>query len=107
MGFEPHGAGTRMTDVVTFRMALGPLADVPVGFYLRRLMRIRNTALRSAALTLAMDTPDVDDFTRHHLIVTELVAKLPTVRNDPSAFAFECAELRKHLAKLEEFGPTG
>jgi hypothetical protein len=53
-----------------------------------------------------METPDVDEFTRHHLIVTELVARLPSVRDDPHVFAFECAELRKHVAKLEELGPT-
>ena len=53
-----------------------------------------------------METPEVDEFTRHHLIVTELVARLPSVRNDPAVFEFECAELRKHLAKLEELGPT-
>jgi ligand-binding SRPBCC domain-containing protein len=49
--FEPAGAGTRMTDVVTFGMALGPLADRPVGLYLRRLLRIRGAAIRSAAVT--------------------------------------------------------
>jgi hypothetical protein len=53
-----------------------------------------------------MDTPEVDEFTRHHLIVTELLARLPNVREDPDVFAFECAELRKHMAKLEELGPT-
>ena len=53
-----------------------------------------------------MDTSEVDEFTRHHLIVTELLARLPGVRDDPDVFAFECAELRKHLSKLEEFGPT-
>lgn len=53
-----------------------------------------------------MDTPEVDEFTRHHLIVTELLARLPGVRNDPDVFEFECAELRKHMAKLEELGPT-
>jgi hypothetical protein len=52
-----------------------------------------------------MDTPEADEFTRHHLIVSELIAKLPTVRDEPDVFAFECAELRKHIAKLEEFGP--
>ena len=64
------------------------------------------TALRSAAVTLAMDTSEVDEFTRHHLIVTELIARLPSVRDDADVFAFECAELRKHISKLEEFGPT-
>jgi ligand-binding SRPBCC domain-containing protein len=49
--FEPAGAGTRMTDVVTFRMSLGPVADLPVGLYLRRLLRIRGAAIRSAAVT--------------------------------------------------------
>jgi hypothetical protein len=52
-----------------------------------------------------MDTPETDEFTRHHLIVTELLARLPSVRDDPKVFEFECAELRKHMAKLEELGP--
>jgi len=47
--FHPSGGGTRMTDVVTFRMSLGPVADLPVGLYLRRLMRIRNDVIRSKA----------------------------------------------------------
>lgn len=54
-----------------------------------------------------MDDSPVDDFTRHHLIVTELLERLPGVRDDPAAFAFACAELRKHISKLEEMGPTG
>jgi ligand-binding SRPBCC domain-containing protein len=49
--FEPAGAGTRMTDLVTFRMTLGPVAELPVGAYLRRLLRIRGAAIRSAAIT--------------------------------------------------------
>ena len=53
-----------------------------------------------------MDDPTVDDFARHHLIVTELLERLPSVRDDADAFAFACAELRKHIAKLEEIGPT-
>jgi len=53
-----------------------------------------------------MDDPGIDEFTRHHLIVTELLERLPTVRDDSDAFAFACAELRKHIAKLEELGPT-
>jgi hypothetical protein len=53
-----------------------------------------------------MDDSPVDEFTRHHLIVTELLERLPSVRDDADAFAFACAELRKHLAKLEEMGPT-
>lgn len=40
-----------MPDVVTFGMALGPVADRPVGLYLRRLLRIRGAAIRSAAVT--------------------------------------------------------
>ncbi|MGI8810012.1 MAG: hypothetical protein ACR2KK_19640 [Acidimicrobiales bacterium] len=52
-----------------------------------------------------MEDPEIDEFTRHHLIVTELLERLPRVR-DPDAFAFACAELRKHVAKLEEIGPT-
>jgi hypothetical protein len=54
-----------------------------------------------------MEDAEVDEFTRHHLIVTELLERLPGVRGDADAFAFTCAELRKHVAKLEEFGPTG
>ena len=53
-----------------------------------------------------MEDPGVDEFIRHHLIVTELLERLPSVREDPDAFAFACAELRKHVAKLEEIGPT-
>jgi hypothetical protein len=53
-----------------------------------------------------MDEPPVDEFTRHHLIVTELLERLPALRDDVDAFAFACAELRKHMAKLEELGPT-
>lgn len=46
----PAGGGTtRMTDVVTFRMPLGLVADRPTGLYLRRLMRLRNTAIRATA----------------------------------------------------------
>lgn len=52
-----------------------------------------------------MDDSPVDEFTRHHLIVTGLLERLPSVRDDADAFAFECAELRKHLAKLVELGP--
>lgn len=44
--FEAGGSGTRMTDVVRFRTRLGPLGDAPAGIYLRRLMRIRNEAIR-------------------------------------------------------------
>lgn len=53
-----------------------------------------------------MDDAPVDEFTRHHLIVTELLERLPTVRDDQDAFEFACAELRKHMAKLAELGPT-
>ena len=47
--FHPSGTGTRMTDVVSFRMSLGPPANLPVGLYLRRLMRIRNDVIRKKA----------------------------------------------------------
>lgn len=47
--FEPHGSGTRMTDVMTFRIPLGFIADRPVGVYLRRLLRIRNATIRRKA----------------------------------------------------------
>ena len=53
-----------------------------------------------------MEDPGVDEFTRHHTIVTELLERLPSVRDDPDAFEFACAELRKHVAKLEEIGPS-
>ena len=52
-----------------------------------------------------MEDPAVDEFARHHLIVTELLERLPSVRDDAAAFEFACAELRKHMAKLEEIGP--
>ena len=47
--FDVSGGGTRMTDVVAFRMALGPPANLPVGLYLRRLMRLRNDVIRKKA----------------------------------------------------------
>ncbi len=53
-----------------------------------------------------MENPAVDEFARHHLIVTELLERLPSVRDDADAFGFACAEMRKHIAKLEEIGPT-
>lgn len=46
--FDPAGAGCQMTDIITFRMALAP-ANLPAGLYLKRLMRIRNAAIRQAA----------------------------------------------------------
>jgi len=47
--FDPHGNGTKMTDVVEFRTGSGPVADLVAGAYLRRLMATRNTAIRSSA----------------------------------------------------------
>ena len=47
--FESAGAGTRMTDVITFTTPVAVLTERPVGLYLRRLMRIRNTAVRLKA----------------------------------------------------------
>jgi ligand-binding SRPBCC domain-containing protein len=47
--FHAAPGGTRMTDVITFRMSLGPVANLPVGLYLRRLMRIRNDVIRRKA----------------------------------------------------------
>jgi hypothetical protein len=38
-----------MTDVITFAMPVGPLANPPVGLYLKRLMRIRNAVIRTKA----------------------------------------------------------
>ncbi len=55
---------------------------------------------------MAMEDSAVDEFTRHHLVLTELLERLPGVRDDPDAYAFACAELAKHVAKLEELGPT-
>ena len=47
--FEALGAGSRMTDVITFRTPLAVVTERPVGVYLRRLMRIRNVAIRLKA----------------------------------------------------------
>lgn len=47
--FESAGGGTRMTDVITFTTPVAGLTERPVGLYLRRLMRIRNTAIRLKA----------------------------------------------------------
>lgn len=47
--FEPHGAGTRMTDVITFRTPVRVVAELPIRLYLRRLMRTRNDAIRRKA----------------------------------------------------------
>ena len=57
-------------------------------------------------MTSPSEAPGVDEFTRHHAVLTELVERLPGVRDDPDAYAFACAELAKHVAKLEELGPT-
>jgi hypothetical protein len=54
---------------------------------------------------MAMEGSDVDEFTRHHLILTELVERLPSVRADADAYAFACEELSKHVAKLAQLGP--
>ncbi len=47
--FEEAGSGTRMTDVVEFRTRLGVIGDLPAAMYLRRLMGIRNAAIRAKA----------------------------------------------------------
>ena len=47
--FEPHGSGTRMTDVITFGTPLRLVAERPIGVYLRRLMTTRNAAIRGKA----------------------------------------------------------
>jgi ligand-binding SRPBCC domain-containing protein len=47
--FETLGTGTRMTDVITFRTPVAVLTERLVGRYLRRLMRIRNAAIRLKA----------------------------------------------------------
>ena len=52
------------------------------------------------------DRSEADDFTRHHLVVSELLARLPAVRDDADAYRFACGELAKHVTKLEELGPT-
>ncbi|MGH9265782.1 MAG: hypothetical protein ACRD1D_13925 [Acidimicrobiales bacterium] len=53
-----------------------------------------------------MDDSGVDEFTRHHAVVTELLAKLPSVRDDADAYAFACQELTRHVARLGQLGPT-
>ena len=53
-GFEPHGGGTRMTDVVGVRMGLGilgRLVDPFAAAYLRRLIVRRNTVIKRRAET--------------------------------------------------------
>jgi|SRR5947209_20487950 len=50
--FEPEAGGTRMTDVIDFRMGRGPfglVADPVAAAYLRRLMGIRNATIRAKA----------------------------------------------------------
>jgi ligand-binding SRPBCC domain-containing protein len=50
--FEPTSGGTRMQDVVEFRMRGGPLsaiADPFAGWYLRRLLILRNDLIKSKA----------------------------------------------------------
>lgn len=60
-----------------------------------------------AGAVVGADRSEADDFTRHHLVVSELLARLPAVRHDPDAYRFACAELSKHVTKLEELGPGG
>lgn len=58
--FTPDGDGTLMSDVVDVRMGLGPLgpvADVFAAAYLRRLLRIRNEAIRARAEGLKREPP--------------------------------------------------
>ena len=47
--YKLHGSGTRMTDVITFGTPLRLVAERPIGVYLRRLMTIRNAAIRRKA----------------------------------------------------------
>ena len=50
--FEPRGDVTHMTDMIVFRTRCGPFApivDVAAGAYLRRLMSIRNSTIRTRA----------------------------------------------------------
>jgi ligand-binding SRPBCC domain-containing protein len=50
--FDATGTGTRMTDVVEFKMGwgpVGPVADIAAAAYLRHLMTLRNTTLRTKA----------------------------------------------------------
>ncbi len=52
--FEPTGDGTRMSDVIEYRIRCGPVAplvDLAAGAYLRRLMGMRNATIRSRAET--------------------------------------------------------
>jgi ligand-binding SRPBCC domain-containing protein len=51
-GFEAHDGGTRMTDVVRFRMGwgvLGRLADPFARIYLQRLLVRRNATIKAKA----------------------------------------------------------
>ncbi len=52
-----------------------------------------------------MEDSAADEFTRHHVVLSELVERLPSVRDDPAAYDFACTELAKHVAKLAQFGP--
>jgi ligand-binding SRPBCC domain-containing protein len=50
--FQRDGEGTVMTDTVTLRMGLGPIgpvADIVAAAYLRRLLRLRNAAIKQGA----------------------------------------------------------
>ena len=58
--FGPHGGGTRMTDVLTFRMGpgvLGRLVDPLARAYLKRLMATRTAAIRDKAENLRPGAP--------------------------------------------------
>ena len=54
-----------------------------------------------------MEDSAVDEFTKHHLVLTELLERLPGVRDDAEAYEFACQELAKHVAKLQDLGPSG
>ncbi len=50
--FEKDGEGTVMTDTVVVRMGfgpIGPVVDIAAAAYLRRLLRLRNAAIKRRA----------------------------------------------------------
>lgn len=50
--FQQDGEGTTMTDTLAVRMGLGPIgpvADIFAAAYLRRLLRLRNAAIKQRA----------------------------------------------------------
>lgn len=52
-----------------------------------------------------MDAEAVDEFSKHYAVVRELFDRLPSVRDDAEVYRLTWAELKKHLARLEELSP--